>query len=670
MSTRFARAVSQVGNRSGAPVAEALALLVANEPEAALRWGAAALERDPSAPLALIVTSRALARIGRTRAAIDGLVFAVERAIDAHEAFLALVAIDDLRALGVRVASHLDRVAAAFCEGASLSPQPHAAAVADGCEIDALSALLKGPALASKATQIVYEAVGVELPAPAPVPLFGGLSEQALREVIEAFDVITVPAGHRLIEEGEESDAGYLVACGELEITRRSRDAGHAEPLVLARLGSGSFFGEMALLSALPAASSVVAKRSSILLVVRRDVLEAIAARHVDVAFELAAHCRRSAVANLGRSSPVMGAVPAPERAVLVERLALRVFERGERLVREGEEAPGLHLVVAGEVAVVARDGHERVVLETLGAGATIGEVELVLCRAAGADVIAVGDAATLFLPRDDFFALAEDHPSIVHGMYAIAVRRHLDTKQALEAGSATVGDDCVFQDAGLPVLAEPRRSQAYESSTPPVLPVLPPRTSRTPAPVLSARAIVDPVPTTERAPARESVAPAASIPPIVKSAPPARAPSTGLGSLARLSLQGAAAVAVAAGVAAVFTTREHQPSAATTSAGSPAPPIASGSPPAPVLVAAASSVTPPAAAPASTPPAPGPAIVTPSPSQTRAFLTSALPKPRAKIVKPRVPSPPAVTDDSPAPPPEEEPRAAGKGEEEFGGRE
>ncbi len=657
MSTRFARAVSQVSNRSGAPVAEALALLVANEPEAALRWGAAALERDPSAPLALIVTSRALARIGRTRAAIDGLVFAVERAIDAHEPFLALVAIDDLRALGAAVAVHLDRVAAAFCEGAWLAPRSRAT-VADGwCEIDALSAILRGPALASKATQIVYEAVGVELPEPTPIPLFGGLSEAALREVLEAFDVVTVPAGHRLIEESQASDAGYLVACGELEIVRHGREDEGAKR-VIARLGSGSFFGEMGLLAALPASSSVVAKRSSILLVVRRAVLEGIAARHVDVAFELAAHCRRSAVTNLGGSSPVMGAVPAPERAALVERLELRVFERGDRLVRDGDEAPGLHLVVAGEVAVVARDGHERVVLETLGAGATVGEVELVLCREAEADVIAVSDAATLFLRREDFFALAEDHPSIVHGLYAIAVQRHLDTKQALESGSANVDDDCVVQETDLPVLLTPSRARVQQSAPPPVLPVQPRISERMPTPVRNARALVDPIPPTERAPSRESLAAAsASIPPISKThPPPASRPTTqGMGSLAKLSLQGAAAVAVAAGVA-VFTSYGREAPSVVAAAGTPPP-----SAPLPMLTASAFA----AYASPMTPPAP--AVVAPSPSQTRTFLTSALPKTRPRIVKRVVPPSLELAD---AAAPEEASRAAAAGEDEYGGRE
>src|SRR3982074_1393508 len=71
-------------------VDHALTLLLADEPEAALRWGAAALEHDPSTPGALVVTSRLLEQMGRTRAAIEGLRMAVRRAIDAGNVPLAV----------------------------------------------------------------------------------------------------------------------------------------------------------------------------------------------------------------------------------------------------------------------------------------------------------------------------------------------------------------------------------------------------------------------------------------------------------------------------------------------------------------------------------------------------------------------------------------------------
>jgi CRP-like cAMP-binding protein len=437
-------------------VDHALTLLLADEPEAALRWGAAALDHDPSTPGALLVTSRLLEQMGRTRAAIEGLRMAVQRAIDAGNVPLAITAIDDLRTLGVDVSEQLDQVAEAFCYGsARLEGRQAPQLPPEFGDVRPLSPFLAGPALASKATQILRtakrqndNAVDPGQPMVAPVPLFSALPREALRELLSAFEIITVPAGHRVIQEGQESGAAYFVARGELEVSRRAVEGDNKPALVLARLGPGAFFGEMALLGQLPVAASVKATRPSILLVARREEFAAIADRYPEAGAELAAHCRRHLVANLGWASPVVAAIPAVERAMLVERLQTRIFKKGDLLVNDGEEAQGLHLIVSGEIAVVGRDRGDRVVLATLTAGETVGEVELVLCRRSNADAIVVRPAATLFLPRHEFYALVQEQPAILHGLYGIAVQRHTETQFALEAGSATVVDEWMFEES------------------------------------------------------------------------------------------------------------------------------------------------------------------------------------------------------------------------------
>ncbi len=435
------------------PIDRALTLLLADEAEAALRWAAAVVERDASIPSALVITCRLLEQMGRPEAAVEGFALAVKRAMDAGNLPLAVAAIGDLRSLGMDVTEYLDQVAGAFCSGSSRlqetetppPPLPHF----EGFQ--PLSSFLTGHALTSKATQILHaatrdydEASGTELPIVAPLPLFSALSREALRELLGVFEMTTVPTGSRVIEEGEEGAEAYIVARGELEVWRAG-DGDGRPPLVLARLVSGALFGEMALLARAPRAASVVATRPSILLVAKRDALEAVAEKRPEVAVELAAHCRRRMVANLGRTSPMLTAVPAQERGMLVERFETRIFERGNKLVSEGEEAQGLHLVASGEVAVVAHEGGEPVVLASLGAGDTVGEVALILRRKANADVIAVHPTVTLFLPRDDFLALVQDHPTILHGLYMTAVRRDDETMRALDSAPAAVADDYVL---------------------------------------------------------------------------------------------------------------------------------------------------------------------------------------------------------------------------------
>jgi cAMP-dependent protein kinase regulator len=453
-STRTAPPAATEGGANDLPLDHALSLLLADETENALRWGAAVLESGPWTPSALVVTARLLDQMGRKRAAIEGLNLAVRQATDEGNLPLAMAALGDLRTLGADVTEALDRVAGAFCEGSErIRDAQTAPLLPQFGEFRPLSPFLTGPALASKAAQIVESVRRTEVDEGddgperfAPLPLFSALGKESLHDLLAAFETLTVPAGHAVIREGEEEAAAYIVARGELEVSRRSSDES-GKPVVLARLGSGAFFGEMALLSQLPGAASVIATRPSILLVAKREALEAVVERHPDVAVELAAHCRRQSVANLGWASPVVVAIPARERAVLVERFETRMFEAGDKLVEAGESARGLHLVVSGEIAVVASEGGERVVLATLTAGETVGEVELVLCRNAAADAVAVRPTATLFLEREEFFALVQDHPAILHGLYGIAVRRHAETSLALEAGSSAVGEESLLGD-------------------------------------------------------------------------------------------------------------------------------------------------------------------------------------------------------------------------------
>jgi CRP-like cAMP-binding protein len=432
------------------PIDRALALLLANETEAALRWAVAIVERAPSMPSALVITGRLLEQMGRPEAAVEGFDLAVRCAIDAANLPLAVAAVGDLRALGVDVSNHLDQVASAFCEGSprlteTEAPPPPLPNFED---FQPLSSFLTGPALTSKATQIIHtakreyeEAAGSEILLTAPLPLFSAMPREALRDLVGAFEMITVPAGYHVIEEGEEGSEAFIVARGELEVMRRSADS-EGRPIMLARLVSGALFGEMALLSRAPRAASVVATRPSILLVAKREALEAVAEGRPEVAVELAAHCRRRMVANLGRTSPVLVAVPPQERTMLVERFETRIYEKGEKLVTQGEEAQGLHLVASGQVAVVAHDGGESVMLSSLSPGETVGEVALVLRRRANADVIAVHPTVTLFLPREEFISLVQDHPGVLHGLYLTAVRRDDETAIKLDNAPAAVADD------------------------------------------------------------------------------------------------------------------------------------------------------------------------------------------------------------------------------------
>src|SRR5262252_298557 len=343
------------GPAAESPVDRALALALADEKHAALRWAAALVAHDVAAPSGLLLTGRLLADLGRLETAREALEICVTRAIDAGQLPLAVAACSDLRTLGVDAGKYFDAIADAFAAG---SPR-----LGDGAmyppklptvdDFHPLASVLTGPALLGKATEIVHgarraleetEAEGDAVPMVAPQPLFSSIGRSGLRALVEVFEVSTVPQGAVVIEEGTGGAEAYIVARGELEVTRALDDE---EPLVLARLTGGALFGEMALLSRAPRAASVVACRPSILLVGRKDALDQVAEREPEVAVELASHCRRRMVQNLVRTSPILSAVHAEERPALVDQFETRVYEKGDKLIAQGSDAAGLHLIAS-----------------------------------------------------------------------------------------------------------------------------------------------------------------------------------------------------------------------------------------------------------------------------------------------------------------------------------
>jgi hypothetical protein len=91
------------------------------------------------------------------------------------------------------------------------------------------------------------------------------------------------PAGTVLFEEGQRGHVMYIVVSGEIEIRRR---IGGAER-VLAALGDGEFFGEMAILSGRPRSATAVVRRAARLLVIDGTTFEAMLRARPEIALRL-----------------------------------------------------------------------------------------------------------------------------------------------------------------------------------------------------------------------------------------------------------------------------------------------------------------------------------------------------------------------------------------------
>ena len=100
------------------------------------------------------------------------------------------------------------------------------------------------------------------------IPIFDNLGRAELTSLTEIGNYDTAEAGRTLFKEGDPGDTAYVVLLGEIDVVR-SDDEGH--DVVIATLGAGEVFGELALIDGEPRSASAVAKVESQLFSIGRD---------------------------------------------------------------------------------------------------------------------------------------------------------------------------------------------------------------------------------------------------------------------------------------------------------------------------------------------------------------------------------------------------------------
>jgi len=110
--------------------------------------------------------------------------------------------------------------------------------------------------------------------------------------------------------------------------------------------------------------------------------------------------------------------------AAIEQRFTTIPVRRGEILVREGDDADALYLVVSGHFVVEA--GCRRVA--EISSGAPIGEIAFFANGKRTATVRAHRDSIVLKLPREDFTALTEENPTILKAIARTLAQRLSDT--------------------------------------------------------------------------------------------------------------------------------------------------------------------------------------------------------------------------------------------------
>lgn len=118
------------------------------------------------------------------------------------------------------------------------------------------------------------------------------------------------------------------------------------------------------------------------------------------------------------RRAPVFSRLGAEDRRRLAEVSRLQHFRRGETVFAEGDPPGHFCTVVTGRVKVFKMTpAGKDVILEIFGAGDPLGAAAAYDGHPFPASAVAIEDSRVLLVPRQAFFMLLEQHPTLVRGL-------------------------------------------------------------------------------------------------------------------------------------------------------------------------------------------------------------------------------------------------------------
>ncbi|MEX2443864.1 MAG: cyclic nucleotide-binding domain-containing protein [Alkalispirochaeta sp.] len=265
------------------------------------------------------------------------------------------------------------------------------------------------------------------------VPLFSNLDVETVEYLVERLRPFEVTSGTRLIRQGEEGDALYLLSSGRLEAVDETQDR------VLGEITPGEIVGETALLTDEPRGATVravsdsrgyVLEKKEFLNLLQRypqelqSVAELITRRAAGLTREQYRPTHEDIVAFL-RGVDLFSSLSDTVLGELAPHLQWFTLPRGETLLRQGEPGDQLYAVVSGRLRFDVRDASGQTVQSgTIHRGDVVGELSILTEEVRSATVTAVRDCGLLTLTARTMNLLMNRYPQVVLGLTRILALR------------------------------------------------------------------------------------------------------------------------------------------------------------------------------------------------------------------------------------------------------
>eukprot|EP01071_Lankesteria_metandrocarpae_P006094 Lankesteria_metandrocarpae@DN423_c0_g1_i1.p1 len=230
--------------------------------------------------------------------------------------------------------------------------------------------------------------------------LFSTLESRDLETVINAMEKVNLEDGNRIIDQGDDGDALYVIAEGTMNVFKIFNfTPGNPtlEPEVNVKVcKEGDVFGELALLYNCPRAASVQADGQALLWKLDRETFTHIV--------KDAATKKRDMYEKFLSTAALLKECDSYERSKIADALKTKLYKAGEKIITQDELGDTFYFVESGEaVAVKSFKGKEPVQTMKYQSGDYFGELAILRNAPRAATIEAVNDVMVAYLNRQAF---------------------------------------------------------------------------------------------------------------------------------------------------------------------------------------------------------------------------------------------------------------------------
>ena len=133
------------------------------------------------------------------------------------------------------------------------------------------------------------------------VPLFSSLDMQLLGALTSLFEEESYAADEKILREGEFGDSMFIIVHGLVNITKYNEEG---DEILITKLKSGSYFGEVALIDNQPRSANVNAEEHTEVLRLRKSVFEKMLVEDKSFAINFYRNCLNETLTRMSERQP------------------------------------------------------------------------------------------------------------------------------------------------------------------------------------------------------------------------------------------------------------------------------------------------------------------------------------------------------------------------------